>query len=186
MLSFWGILAFVFLLIGSILITLEKGKAITIKSFQIAVLAAFLFALSFVLTKFVYLAQPFWSGFIWMRIGGLLAAFCFLLTKEIKKEIFGKKRSFQKKTGSIFILNQALGGAAFILQNWAIALVPLGFLAFINALEGTKYIFLLLSASLISLRFPKALKEKISKEIISQKIIAILLLIVGLIILAIT
>lgn len=183
-LSFWQILAFASLLMGSILITLERKKTITLKSLKISALAAFLFGLSFVLTKFVYLSQPFWSGFIWMRIGGFLASLSFLFTKEVQQEIFANKFTFQKKTGSIFLLVQALGGGAFILQNWAIALVPLSFLAFVNALEGTKYVFLLIFAILFSLKFPKTLEEKISPETFFQKILAILFIGVGLAILA--
>jgi drug/metabolite transporter (DMT)-like permease len=179
-LSPWEGLAFILLLAGSVIITLKKGKPIISKSFQISVVTAFLFAIAFVLTKFVYLAQPFWSGFIWMRVGGFLAAICFIFTKEVKEEIFKKKFTFQKKTGTIFLFNQALAAGAFILQNWAIALVPLGLLAFVNALEGTKYVFLLIFAIMLSLKFPKVLKEEISQKILSQKIIAILFIGAGL------
>jgi drug/metabolite transporter (DMT)-like permease len=184
-LTLWEGLAFALLLAGSVIITLKKGKPIISKSFQISVLTALLFAIAFVLTKFVYLAQPFWSGFIWMRIGGFLAAICFLFTKEVKEEIFKKKFTFQKKTGTIFLLNQAIAAGAFILQNWAIALVPLGLLAFVNALEGTKYVFLLIFAVILSLRFPKILKEEVSRKILFQKIIAVLLIGAGLAILSI-
>jgi len=181
MLSLWKIFTFILLIIGSILITFEREKLITLKSLKISALAALLFALSFVLTKYVYLAQPFWSGFIWMRIGGFLTAFCFLFTKEVKREIFQRKFTFQKKTGTIFLANQAVGGGAFLLQNWAIALVPLVFLPFVNALEGTKYLFLLIFTVFLSLKFPQFLKEKISRKILFQKIIAILLIGAGLI-----
>jgi drug/metabolite transporter (DMT)-like permease len=184
MFSLGEILAFIFLLTGSVLITFKKEKSITLKSLRISVLTAFLFAITYVLTKYVFLTQPFWSGFIWMRIGGFIAAIFFIFTKEVRKEIFERKFTFQKKTGVFFLFNQAMGAGAFILQNWAIALVPLGFLAFINALEGTKYIFLLIITVFLSLKFPKILKEKISKEILLQKIIAILLIGGGLALLA--
>ena len=183
-LSSWKILAFILLLAGSVLIAFEKGKSITSKSLQISALTALLFAIAFILTKFVYFSQPFWSGFIWMRIGGFLAAVCFIFTKEVKREIFERKFTFQKKTGTIFLFNQGIGAGAFILQNWAIALVPFGFLAFINALEGTKYLFLLIFTILLALKFPKILKEEISKKILFQKIIAILLIGGGLVLLA--
>lgn len=185
LLSSYEILAFILLLAGSIFITFEKGKSITSKSLQISAMTAFLFALAFVLAKYVYLAQPFWSGFIWMRIGGFLIALCFIFTKEVKREIFERKFTFQKKTAVFFLFNQTMGGGAFILQNWAIALVPLGSLALVNALEGTKYIFLLIFAILFSLKFPQIFKEKISKEILFQKITAILLIVGGLVLLAI-
>ncbi|MCK4781602.1 DMT family transporter [Candidatus Parcubacteria bacterium] len=183
-LGFFEILAFIFLISGTVLITLKKEKSITLKSIQLSVLAAFLFSLTFVLSKFVYISQPFWSGFIWMRIGGLLAGVCFLFTKQVRIELFTKKTSFKQKTAKIFLGNQVLGGSAFILQNWAIALVPLGFLAFVNALEGIKYVFLLIFIIFLSSMFPQVLKEEISRKIIFQKLLAILLIIIGLILLA--
>ena len=183
-LSQWKILAFGLLLLGSIFITIERGKKITLKSFRFSMLVALLFSLSFFLAKYVYLNQPFWQGFIWMRIGGFLTALCFVFTKEVKEEIVKGHFTFQKKTGIFFLSNQVLGAISSILQNWAIALVPLGLLAFINALEGTKFVFLLIFASILSLKFPRFLSEQISKKIIFQKIFAILLIGLGLTVLA--
>lgn len=183
--SFSGILAFIFLVLGSVLINFEKEKSITLKSFQTSAWAAFLFSLSFVLTKYVYLGQPFWNGFIWTKIGGLLmAVIFFIFAKEIREEIFKKKVSFKKKTLGIFISNQMAGGGANILQNWAIALAPLTYIAVINALQGVQYAFMLIFTTFISLRFPRILKEEISKRILLQKISAILLIGGGLILLA--
>ena len=177
------LIAFILLILGSIFITFKKEKIISLKSLRLSALAAFLFAGTFILTKYVYLSQPFWSGFFWMRIGGFLAALCFLFSREIKDEIFRKKFSFGKKTGAIFLANQAVGAGAFLLQNWAIALVPLSFLPFVNALEGTKYAFLLIFATLFSLKFPAIFKEEISRRVILQKIISVLLIATGLTIL---
>ena len=92
-LGFFEILAFIFLISGTILITFKKEKSITFKSFQLSVLSAFLFSLTFILSKFVYMAQPFWSGFIWMRFGAFLAGVCFLFTPEVRQEIFKKRIS---------------------------------------------------------------------------------------------
>ena len=179
------IIAFILLILGSIFVAFEKQKSISLKSLKITVLAAFLFAITFILTKYVYINQPFWSGFMWMRIGGVLTALFFLFSKGVRDEIFRRKSTFQKKTGVVFLGNQVVGASAFLLQNWAIALVPLSFLPFINALEGTKYIFVLIFSILLSVKLPQFLKEKISKGIIIQKIVAILLIIGGLILLAI-
>ena len=177
------LIAFIFLVLGSVFIGLEESKGISFKSFKISAIAAFLFAFSFVLSKFVYLKQPFWSGFILMRIGGFLVALCFLWSKEVKKDLFQRKFAFQKKTSIIFLLNQVVGSGSSILQNWAIALVPFGLLPFVNALEGTKYVFLLIFTVFLSLKFPKILKEEISRKILSQKLFAILLIGLGLILL---
>ena len=180
-LGYFDFFAFILLILGSILITYERGKKISFKSLQISAIAAFFLALSFVLTKYVYLAQPFWSGFIWIRIGGfLMAIFFFLLFKEIREEIFKKKVSFKKKTIGVFLSNQVMGAGASILQNWAIFLAPLVYVAIINALQGINYAFLLVFIIFLSLKFPQILKEEISKKILFQKIIAILLIGAGL------
>ncbi|KPJ73403.1 hypothetical protein AMJ48_01455 [Parcubacteria bacterium DG_74_1] len=172
--------AFILLVFGSFFISFEGEKKITLESLQISAIAAFLFSLAFFSVKFVYFYLPFWSGFIWTRIGGFILALFFLFSKDVKEEIFKKKKTFKKKTAGIFLLGQSFGAGSVILQNWAIALAPLGVLAFINALEGTKYIFILILAILISWKFPQILKEEFSKKVLIQKIIAISLIGVGL------
>lgn len=182
-LGFSGITAFILLLLGTILITWEKTKVVTLKSIKIAILAALLFALYFISVKFVYLSQPFISGFIWTRIGAFIIALFLLFSKEVREDIKSPK-IVQRKTWAIFFPNEAASSGAFILQNWAVALAPLAYLGIINALEGTKYVFVLIFATFLSLKFPKILKEEISKKILLQKIVAILLIGIGLMFLA--
>jgi len=179
-----GFMAFILLVLGSILINLKKEKLINLKSFKFSILTAFFFSLAFVLTKYIYLVQSFWNGFIWRSIGGFLMAACFFtFFPEIKKEIFRKREKFQKKTAVVFLSNQTAGAGAAILQNWAIFLAPLAYVPVIHALNGTQYVFLFIFSIFLSLKFPQILKEEISKEVLSQKIIAILLIGGGLILL---
>lgn len=183
-LSFVETIAFFLLIVGSVLVTLEKKKIINLKTIQISTITALMFSLYSVLSKYVYLKQPFWSGFIWIRIGGFLMALGFLFfSSEVKEEIFKRKKVFPKRT-TLFLFNQAIGSGATILQNWAIALAPLIYVPIINALLGTQYAFLLILTILISLKFPQILKEEISRKIFFQKIIAILLIGIGLTLLA--
>ena len=174
-----------FLLIGgSVLITLEKEKFLTLQSLKISAISAFLLSLSFVLTKFVFLRQSFWSGLILIKIGGVLGGLIFLFSKEVRNILFQPKNVLPKKTTGIFLFNQGMGAGANILQNWAIALSPLAYVSIINALQGTQYAFLFLITLILSLKFPQILKERISRKIIAQKITAILLIGLGLIIIA--
>jgi len=174
-------LAFLILILGSVLITKEDKGGVSFASLKVAGIAAFFFAFSFVLMKYVYLAQSFWSGFIWMRMGGVIAAFLFFVALgEERKSLFSQKSSLSKKTGIIFVANQGFGAAAGILQNWAIALAPLVYLAIINALQGVQYVFLLIFTTLLSIAFPQILKEEISKKIILRKALAILIIGAGL------
>jgi len=184
-LSFSGGLAFVLLVSGSVFVTLEKEKLVNLKSLRISAVSAFLLSLAFVLSKYVYMAQPFLNGFIWRSIGGFLMAMCFfIIFPEIRTGIFKKREKFPRKTAAIFITNQTAGGGAAILQNWAIALAPLSYIAFINALQGVQYVFLLIFTLLLSLKFPEVVKDEISKKILLQKFFAILLIGAGLEILA--
>jgi hypothetical protein len=163
----------------------ERTKFINFKSLKISIICAFFLSLSFVLIKYVYLALPFWTGFLWRSLGGFLMAICFfILFPEVRKEIFKKREKSSPKTAAIFLINQAVGGGASILQNWAVALAPLVYVAFINALQGVQYVFLLILTVFLSLKLPHILKEEISKGAILQKIVAILVIGGGLAILA--
>ncbi len=184
-LPFSGMIAFLLLILGSILITFEKGKLINLQSLKNSLIVAFLFSLSFVLTKYVYSKQTFWNGFIWIKFGGLLTAILFfILYKGIREEIFKKRESFPKKSFFLFVSNQSLGAVSNVLQNWAFNIVPVFYLAIIQALQGVQYVFLLILTILLSLKFPAFIKEEISKEVITQKVAAIALIGVGITILS--
>ncbi len=183
-LQLWEVLAFLLLIFGSVLITYEKSKGIPLKSLRVSTVAAFFFAVSFVFAKYVYLENPFLLGLVWIKLGGVLMALIFLFNRRLRSELFKEKIGLQKKTAAIFLSSQTAGAGAGILQNWAIALAPLAYIAFVNALQGVQYVFLVILAVLLSLKFPQLLKEQISREVILQKIVAILLIGAGLALLA--
>jgi hypothetical protein len=186
-------LAFLILVFGSTLMVSERNKFINLKSLKISVVAAFFGSLSFVLTKYLYLSVPdsFWTAFILKSMGATLASiFCFIIFKEIRQEIFkakaagGREKKKSIKTTAFFLTNQSVGAIANILQNWAMSLAPLAMVAFVNALQGTQYVFILIFSIILSVKFPKILKEALSKGIVLQKVCAILLIGAGLAILA--
>lgn len=185
------IFAFMFLVVGSIGVSFERRQLFTFKSLMYAFSAALLFSLFVVLSKLVYEVQPFLSGLLWIIAGSFLAALLLLLSGELRREILNTlhKRGDVKKALSpyVFLLfagNQALGALGFVLQNWAVALAPFVYISFVNALEGTKYIFVLGLASVISFVFPRVLKEKMDKGAIVQKLSAIVSVGIGLVLLA--
>lgn len=181
----WVFFAFILSILGSILINYDSSKKFSSKSLFFSIIAAFFLALSFVLTKYVYLGQPFWSGFVWTKIGGVLMGSFFFFSSEVRKELFKKnKQGSSQKAGIIFLLNQGAGAIANILQNWSIALAPLAYVAVVNALQGTQYAFLLILAVFLSIKFPQILKEEVDRKAVLQKFIAILIISAGLAILA--
>ncbi len=194
--------SFFLLVIGSILITSEENPIFEIKNkikkdqtdiLKISLITALLFSLSFIFSKYVFSTQPFWNGFIWIRIGAFISAFTFLLFfPETRKRILidiKNRKEFQKEkrekvsSAIIFFLSQAAGGLGALLQNWAIALAPLAYISIITALQGLQYVFLFIFTIILSLKFPTILKEKISKKIIFQKAVAIIVISLGLAIL---
>ncbi len=178
------ILSFVLLISGSVFISIEPGKKISLKSFEIASIAGIFYAFSFILSKYVYLAQPFWNGFLWIRITTFIVALSFLLAKDVRSKLSLKESKFNARTGTLFIFIQIMGAGGFILQNLAVNIAGLSYLSLINALQGVQYFFLFIFATFISLKFPQIIKEKISRTIITQKIFSILVIIAGLAILA--
>lgn len=183
-LKFLEIVSFSLIIFGSVLITYERTKKISWKSLMISVISAFFFANSFIFSKYVFLVSPFLLGLIWIKLSGSAAALIFLASSSFRSELFKQKTGLQKKTAVIFLSSQVAGALAGIMQNLAIALAPLVYVAFINALQGVQYVFLLIIAVFLSLKFPNILKEEISGKTFFQKIIAISLISGGLVILA--
>ena len=171
------ILAFAALVVGGVLITIErKGKSST-KGYVYAVVAALIFAVSFVITKQVFIEQNFVSGFVWSRIGGFATALLFLLIPEARYGILHQPK--QKGTGSttaLFLTGQVAGALGFTLMNYAISLASV---SLVNAMQGAQYAFLLVMVGLLSRKFPKILSERLSGWVLVQKIMAIILISIG-------
>lgn len=174
--------AFILLLIGSVLISSDKKIEFNAKYFQLTLLSSLLYSFDYVISKIIYNNISFASGFIWRSIFiGVIVMF-FLFSEKNRKEIFKKQKSEkkQKKTEKIFLATQAFGGAANVLQAFAISLAPIALLPIVNSLRGIQYVFIFFITIFLSYFFPKALKEKLSKKIIKRKVFSIILIVAGL------
>jgi drug/metabolite transporter (DMT)-like permease len=178
--SYGKVFSFCLLVLGGIFVSRGKSFGFSLKSLFFSALAALFLSLCFIISKIIYSDFGFWPGFIWMRLGVFVIALFLILFKDVRKEIFTKKKSFSKKTGFVFLGVQAVGAGAVVLQNWSIALANDIYVPFVSALQGVQYLFLFV----LSLLFYKVLKEDTSKKIIFQKVFAIILILAGLIILA--
>jgi len=179
-----NLIAFSLLVTGTIIVSIERHAMVTLKSLQYSLFAAFFFASFFVFSKVVYEEQEFISALIWLLMGGFIFSFVFLAFKEVRKEVFSHKKAMSRNMTMLFLGNQAMAGGAVILQNLAIALAPIGLLAFVGALAGVQYIFLFLLAVFLSATFPKFLKEKVTRKVLAQKIVSIVFVGAGLLLLA--
>jgi len=177
--------ALALLVLGTIIISVRRGqrcgifefnKHECVRSTEFALLAAFFFALFFVSAKFVFANQEFISGFVWTRIGSFVAALLLLLIPHTRRLIFSTTKKVGAKMGSLFVANKTLAGISFLMLNYAISI---GNITLVNALEGVKYVSLLLLVFIISKFMPRILREETTFLIFMQKTVAVILIFIG-------
>lgn len=175
---------FALLVLGSILISLKKfnKEFISFKALKYPVLAAFFFALAFLLTKILFMKTDFLTGFFLTLAGGVFWLAGFILHPSSRREIFTQR--ITTKISGIFILGQAFGGLGSVAQTYAVFLAKPGQVPIINALEGTRHFFLLFFVFLLFHWRPAILKEEMRGSALLQKIAAALLIVAGLAFLA--
>lgn len=177
------LLAFVFLVIGAVLISIRKEESSwKPKALGNATLAALLFALSFVFTKMIYDVSNFATGMIWTRAGVFLAALSLLINPRFRREIRRAPKETEKKHIGIYYGSRVIGVIGGWLQNFAISI---GSVTIVNALQGTQFAFLLIISTFLSVYFPRIIKEKLAPSTIIQKLFAIVLITIGLYLLSI-
>lgn len=173
--------AFAFLVAGGVLVMLEKdSKGWHASALFGGTLAAFLFALSLVLTKYTFDLSNFVSGLVWTRLGFLIVSLGMLIPRASRRYILQTPRRASKGNIILYYGSRLSGGLAGLLQNYAISI---GSVTIVNALQGTQHAILLLLTLFLSKYFPKILKEKATKLILLQKSAAIALIAAGLILL---
>ncbi len=178
------ITAFAVLVLAIIVISwpLETKKQKTAKQLIFwAVLSGVAFACSYVLAKYVYIYQPFVSGFVWIRLGGVATALLILLLPQNRRAIKIDWQRPKKQKASLILAIQIFGGAGVIGQNYAFSLASA---TLINALQAIQYAFVFILATLLGTKIPQ-LKESLNYKQSIQKIIAIILIALGLYLLTI-
>lgn len=182
--TLFSLSAFFFLLLGSVSISLKEFsfEIFNFKILKYPTISALLFAINFFLTKLLYLKTNFITGFFWVLIGGGIGVLTFLIFFKTRKEILTQKPT--PKVSGFFIFGQTVGGLGVLFQFYALFLAKPYQVPLINALEGVRYVFLLLFISILSIWRPQLLKEEVKGKILYQKIFAVLLIGIGLAILA--
>lgn len=196
------LLAFIILIAGGILISIKQTKVYlwshVLKKFQDifgnllgdihaqyrptrrllanSIVSAFFFAAYYVLMKYIYMHQPFIGSFVWSRMGTFIILPFVLLVPSWRWHITNYKDKAPKNL-IFFLAVRLLAALAFILLNWA---VSIGNVAMINALQGTQYLFLILLVIVLSLKFPRIIKEELGRGVLIQKFIGVILISLGL------
>lgn len=173
--------AFILLVLGAVLISYRPDwSGWSPKFLKAAIMSAFLFALSFTLTKYIFDQSNFVSGMVWTRLGFFITALAFLVPTATRKLILNAPKKTKPANIVLYYSSRATGTVAGFLQNFAISL---GSVSIVNALQGVQFLFLLLLTTTLSVYFPKVLKEKVTPKIIALKLSAIVLITIGLVLL---
>jgi len=182
------VVAFVLLVIGSVLVTYNKSK-FSLSIFILPTIAASMMAVVAVLTKVSYEGQSLISAMVFIRIGCLISALLFLFDKDIRNtakafinapiRIIGATEG--KNWGVIiFFINQGIVVIAGLMQNIAIYFSKIKYITIINAMSGVQYVCILIITIFLSHRFPEIMREDITKKTLAIKAFSVLLIIGGL------
>ena len=180
------IFAFALLLIGGVLIVapqISMSYFFHEHTLPFIVFAAFLFTLVLFLVKAIFLRTPFAEGLLLILIGRGLASLFFLIFSDVKKAVFAERVGLAKQVAFLFICFQSAGGLGSALQIFSISLAKISQLSLINALEGTRYLFLFIFVWLAARWRPELLKEEMAGAVLRQKLIAGVIIISGIAIL---
>lgn len=175
------IIAFIILVFGSLVIGFRKKEFFGNGILAPALISSFLFAVFWVITKYLFLGTDFVSGLVWVRVGVAIISLFLLFSKKNRQAIFSKIKETKLKTTGFFMLGRGLNVVGSLFFYGAIFL---GSVTLANALQGLQYVFVLILALLLFKKIPD-LKEQFSKEYLIQKIMAIVLICAGLFILLI-
>lgn len=182
-----GMAAFSLLLLGSLIVVLERVKGMfeNLRQFLLILSASALFGLYFTIAKFLFNNLSFINAFVWIKIGAAMFALLFLLSADVRKILFQHKKEKPKKIAGIFLAKNAAGGIAELLRHLAISLAKFGEVALVNALQGAQFALVFFGAVFLSKKFPEIVKEGIGKRAMVVKFLGTGFVVLGIIMLAI-
>lgn len=178
-------IGFCLLIVGGYVVAHDpwsRPKEHSFHTWIMASLGAILFAISFVLSKWLFASMDFIQAFVWIRIGSLFAALVIIVISLLRRATYVNEFRHVLSRGFLGFLGvQAVGGIGFILQNVAISK---GSVSLVNAMQGVQYVFVIVLAGLLAKRFPSLIQETVSKRIIVAKLTGVVVIGVGLVLIA--
>lgn len=177
------LVAFVPIVIGGFLISMERTKGMfrLNAGFWLVIFSAFLYAVSFVVIQHTLQVANYYTVQVFVALGyfagGMLVIPYSLLLRKVKAHEFHYNIIGVGLQG----VNQTMYLISRLLLNITLTLAPVALAVSFGGFTG---FYVLIITSLLSLYYPKILKENLSKSILMLKIMALVLLFVGVSILA--
>ena len=166
-LQYFGVLL---LVAGAILVSMRKFSLKFGKAFWLMILSTLSISIYTILTKYLLSYEDYWTVFGYSRIGVFVAGIPLLYWH------YSDFARMSRTAIGVITFSESLNLAALFCITIATAQ---GFVTLVNALASTQSFFLLVFTILISLFYPRILKEEIGKGTILQKFVAIAMMFVG-------
>ncbi len=169
------------IVLGAIGISLDlsERKKVKFKNevFWLMMLSSLIFALNFLFFKYFAIKSSFWFTSFWEYVG--FAVFAFLLmvfVKSYREQFIDVLRHNRVTVLSLNGANEIVNIMAKVAFNFASLLAPITVIWIVN---GFQPFFVFAYGVILTLLFPKIVKENISGKSLIQKILAILIMFVG-------
>ncbi|OGB62257.1 hypothetical protein A2Y26_03590 [candidate division CPR2 bacterium GWD2_39_7] len=164
-----------FLIIGPFIIYSENLRKIRLtKGFWLTFFSVVAVGFQYVLNKYLLRFADFWTVFAYNRIGVFLVIIPLLLI--YKKDIKSNFKETGKALTPFLIFSQTLAIGAVFLHTSAISK---GYVSLVSVLSSAQLLFVIGITTVLSIFFPKILKENTSKKIVLKKTTAAVLMLVG-------
>ena len=159
--------AFGLLVLGGTLFAIRLGKGIRISvAFYLMIISSFLLAVYSVALKYLFSTQDFYTVFIWVQIAGFLAFFQLLSYSPLRGSLHATYKTTNRKIGVILVAEQAVACVSVFAYSYAIAHGPI---TLVSSVSATQPLFVLVFASLLSYRFPRVLREELTRMDLALK-----------------
>jgi len=167
----WGISV---LSLGTLLVAQTLPKMETIIH---VIHSGIFFALHYITMKGLFLETNFDNGFFWSRIGFVLFALSLLLVPVYYEKIREHTITLSLRTGLLMMITKILAGVSAFLILKA---TDLGDVAVVQALDGVKFVFILLISIFFGALLPDSVVVHVTKprEVI-QRLLYVLIIVVG-------
>jgi len=171
-------IGFIILVAAGLAVSYQKaGKSFKLsKSFYLVLASMIIGAFSAVLAKHIFSITGFWNAFIWLRLTSIIAL-AVLLAPSIRQEFSRTLGRMETKTRGLLVFKIFIDFSAFIFAGLALFRAPVSLLSALETSAAPLFTFIF--ALLLTIYFPKVIREKIDKKSISAKILAIALIIIG-------
>jgi drug/metabolite transporter (DMT)-like permease len=170
-------IAFGLLVFGGTLFAIRVTMGIRISlAFYLMILSSFLLAIYSVALKYLFSVQDFYTIFIWVQIAGFLTFFQCISLRPFRDSLNSTRKKASKRIGFILVAEQAVAYVSVFAYNYAISRGPI---TLVSSIGATQPFFVFIFATMLSYRYPRVLREELTRLDIGLKVLGLLAIFAG-------